>query len=75
MYRDALTTAANLGAFVRFIFIHPMRDKGRKREGGREELRQYNSTTSFQPHCLHARPRPAAPGCARSPNTLRSFGQ
>ena len=31
MHRDALTTAANLGAFVRFIFIHPMRDKGMDR--------------------------------------------
>ena len=55
MYRDALTTAANLGAFVRLIFIYPPREKGR-REGGREEgncvriiLRRPSCLSSFLP--------------------------
>ena len=50
MYRDAPTTAANLGAFVRLIFIYPPHEKGRKE--GEGELRQYNATTSFQPSTL-----------------------
>ena len=33
MYRDAPTTAANLGAFVRLIFIYPPHEKGRKERG------------------------------------------
>ena len=40
MYRDALTTAAaaNLGAFVRLIFIYPPHETSKR---GRELLRQY----------------------------------
>ena len=51
MYRDAPTTAANLGAFVRLIFIYPPHEKGRKERGNCVSimLRRPSGLPSFLP--------------------------